>query len=148
MSTTVRLANERDAEALAALMSAQLAEHERPQDPERLANAVQQVLKTPDLGFFIVAEQAGQILGAAYIFFMQSLEHGGRTAWLDEIYVTPHERNRGLGTLLLHAVCGEVKRRGCPAMELEVDVAHEGAAHLYERLGFQALQRRRYVRKL
>src|SRR5579872_5729184 len=42
-------------------------------------------------------------VGLAYLAYTWTLEHGGQSAWLDELYVVPGERSRGVGTALLRA---------------------------------------------
>jgi GNAT superfamily N-acetyltransferase len=73
------------------------------------------------------------------------VEHGGRVAWLEELYVVPARRNAGIGQLLLDEVLQTAKGLGCLAVDLEVDVEHARAEHLYERAGFRRLRRMRWT---
>lgn len=76
------------------------------------------------------------------------MEHGGRVAWLDELFVVADGRGRGVGRALLVDVIEVARRAGCRAIDLEVDVEHGRAEHLYEREGFERLARRRWARRL
>jgi ribosomal protein S18 acetylase RimI-like enzyme len=69
-------------------------------------------------------------------------------AWLEELYVAEEGRGRGTGTALVRAACVEATRRGCRAMELEVEASHQRVAALYRREGFRPLARSRWVRLL
>ena len=77
-----------------------------------------------------------------------SLEHGGRAAWLDELYVMPEHRGSGIGTMLLHEVRVAARAGGALAMDLEVEAGHERVSSLYERHGFSRHQRQRWFLRL
>jgi ribosomal protein S18 acetylase RimI-like enzyme len=70
-----------------------------------------------------------------------SLELGGRDAFIDELYVKPARRGRGLGTLALATAEAAARRRGVRALHLEVDVTNETARRLYQRVGFRLRER-------
>jgi len=130
------------------LLALQLHEHRVAIEHARLEAAVRGVLEDPSRGFFLVLELDGRCVGAAYVSFIWALEHGGHSAWLDEIYVEPAQREAGLGTEFLRAVLAECEARGCAALDLEIDTEHERVRSLYRRHGFEELPRRRLVRPL
>jgi GNAT superfamily N-acetyltransferase len=134
---------------LLALLGAQLVEHALPV-PATLAVAIDGVLEDPRRGRLLLARREGDgvALGVAYISFIWSIEHGGHSAWLDELYVVPAERSRGLGQQLLDAVVAAARADGCFAIDLEVATDQSRAERLYERNGFRCHQRRRWVRVL
>ena len=109
---------------------------EIPLASERLAHAVDGLLADPTRGRILVAREEGEAVGVAWVSFTWSLEHGGRTAWLEELYVVPARRGRGLGTTLVEAVAELARGAGCAAIDLEVEESHARAARLYERTGF------------
>lgn len=80
--------------------------------------------------------------------FVWSLEHGGHSAWLDELYVVPEQRNAGIGRALLDEALATARADGCIGFDLEVARGHERADHLYERAGFHRLERNRWARKV
>ena len=96
----------------------------------------------------LIARELSEPLGIAVLAYTWTLEHGGLVAWLDELYVVPAARGRGVGRALLDTACSEASRRGCLAVELEVDRAHGRAEGLYERAGFIPLPRARWSRAL
>jgi ribosomal protein S18 acetylase RimI-like enzyme len=73
---------------------------------------------------------------------------GTRSAWLDELYVLPDCRGRGVGRALLEQAVTAAREMGCAAMDLEVDQEHARAERLYARTGFQSLARSRWVKYL
>jgi GNAT superfamily N-acetyltransferase len=137
-----------DRDALVDLLHAQLEEHAIPLALPRLRAAVDGPLTDPTRGLFLLARSAGAPVGVAYVSLIWSLEHGGHSSWLEELYVVPALRGRGIGTRLLHAVCDRARAAGCAAVDLEVEASHERAARLYEREGFQPHQRARWVLRL
>lgn len=147
--TTISLAATGDGPALFSLLGAQMSEHGIDLAQDRLESAILGALASPmTRGAFLVARSGGQAIGVAYLSFIWSVEHGGRSAWLDELYVAPAHRDRGIGRRLLHAAQDLARREGCAAVDLEVEADHTRAARLYAREGFRAHTRARWVKKL
>jgi len=142
----ISLAAHDDREALTSLLRTQLEEHDIEMPAERLAAAIDGVLADPSRGVFLVARDDGAVVGVAYLSFIWSLEHGGRSAWLEELYVRPASRQKGLGRALLLAACELAHRERCAAVDLEVETSHARAANLYIREGFHPQRRTRWVR--
>jgi len=145
---TIGLASEADREALLQLMEAQMEEHAIAIDAAALGRAIDGVFADPERGRFLVARLAGEPVGVAYLSYLWTLEHGGKSAWLDELYVVPARRELGIGTQLLGAVYGQATLDGCAAVDLEVEASHARAGRLYAREGFRPHQRARWVRAL
>lgn len=137
-----------DAAAVGDLLTRQLAEHGLPADRARVDSAVAILLGAPRHGFLLVARDAATVIGVAFVAMHWSLEHGGQSCWLEELYVLPESRGRGVGRDLLRAAMLRARERGCLMMDLEVTADHARAAHLYAREGFRALPRERWVREL
>src|SRR2546429_5059912 len=101
IAVDVRLATEAELEAVTALLVAQLREH-RVQTPEaKIATAVQALLRHPERGRILVAAGEGRPVGVAALSFAWPLEYADRSAWLEELYVEPAARGRGIGTRFL-----------------------------------------------
>jgi GNAT superfamily N-acetyltransferase len=137
-----------DAEIVTRLLAEQLAEHAIGTPADAIRNAVEGALCDDGRALVLLAERRGQAVGVAYVSFTWALEHGGKSAWLEELYVVPDERNRGIGTAMLGAVIDKAAAAGAAAVDLEVDSGHTRAARLYERTGFAPLPRARWVRRL
>src|SRR5215472_1088667 len=101
-----------------------------------------------DRGALLLALEGDERVGLAALSYTWTLEHGGLVAWLDELYVLPRCRGRGLGTALLHAAQNVAKMAGCAALELEVEATHRRAENLYQRAGFEPLPRARWALRL
>lgn len=135
-----------DREALVDLLARQLVEHDLPADRAGVTRAVDGILGDERLGFLLVARSDGVAVGVVYVARHWSLEHGGPSCWLEELYVLPDWRCRGVGAALLRASLDLARELGCLAMDLEVTADHARAEHLYAREGFRELGRRRWVR--
>ena len=96
----------------------------------------------------LVARDGDAVVGVAYVSFVWALEHGGLSAWLEELYVLPALRGQGVGGRLLDQVLALARARGCAAVDLEVEAEHARSASLYARAGFRAHARARWVRPL
>jgi GNAT superfamily N-acetyltransferase len=142
----VMTAGPADRAALVDLLGAQMREHAIATDS--LAPAIDAVLADPTLGALLVAHEGARAIGVAYVSYIHSLEHGGRSAWLDELYVAPDRRDRGVGRRLLHAALDLARAQGCRAMDLVVEADHARAANHYAREGFAARTRQRFVKRL
>ena len=99
-------------------------------------------------GFILMARENGRVVGVAYVATILSMEHCGPVAWLEELYVTPDCRHRGIGAALITAVLKQAREAGIVAIDLEVDEAHSRAISLYQRFGFRRLERSRWVKEL
>jgi len=147
-SLDVRLARPRDREAVLVLLLAQLDEHGIATPPAAIACALDGLMADAQRGAVLVATVDGRVAGIAALSAMWTLEHGGPAMWLDELYVEPSQRGRGIGRALLAAAGDAARGRGARTLDLEVDAAHARAERLYAREGFRRLERTRWVRWL
>ena len=131
----------------ARLLVDQLREHGIDVSPDVLAGVLETAATDLGRGFLMLARDGDRLVGVAYVATILSAEHGGPVAWLEELYVTPDCRHRGIGTALVAAVLEQAQKAGMLAVDLEIDVGHERAISLYQRLGFRRLERSRWVRE-
>jgi GNAT superfamily N-acetyltransferase len=99
----IRSATASDAETVTDLLMAQFHEHGIGTPRDAVRKAADGMLVDHGRGFVLIAEQGSRIVGVAYVSFTWTLEHGGKSAWLEELYVVPDERNRGIGRAVLAA---------------------------------------------
>jgi GNAT superfamily N-acetyltransferase len=143
-AVSISLAEAADEDSVASLLAAQFAEHAIALDDARMRAGVRGALLDPARGAFLLARDDARSLGLAYLAFTWTLEHGGKSAWLEELYVVPDARSHGIGERLLRAAMAHAKGAGCAAIDLEVDAGHARAARLYERAGFTPHARARW----
>jgi len=144
----IAVAGLKDREGLLQLLLAQFDEHNIAMAAAKLEQAIEGPLKDPSRGLFLLALMDDEAVGVAYLTFTWTLEHGGKSAWLEELYVRPEQRQQGVGQAMLDAVCRMAKEHGCAAVDLEVEASQSRAEHLYQRAGFRPHQRRRWVKVL
>ncbi|MFK7764929.1 MAG: GNAT family N-acetyltransferase [Roseobacter sp.] len=77
-------------------------------------------------------------IGYLVISFGWSLEFGGLDGFIDEIYVRPGVRGRGIASETLQALPRALAGAGLKALHLEVQHDNEKAKNLYKRAGFNA----------
>ena len=137
-----------DCRQCAELLVGQLGEHGIDASAAQLAQVLENVVADAGRGFVLLARENDRIIGVAYVAMILSAEHCGPVGWLEELYVLPERRSRGVGTALLTAVLERAHASGVVAMDLEIDARHSRVESLYRRLGFRPLDRSRWVRKL
>src|SRR5262249_2970500 len=73
--------------------------------------------------------------GFAQLRFRPSVYTGALDAYLEELYVVPEHRGRGLGRTLLEAAMEFARRQGAAHIELNTTDTDIAARHLSERAG-------------
>ena len=148
-AVSIILADAESVGVAVALFKAQLEEHEIFTSEEALHAVAVAVISDPSRGFILLArDDDGSFVGIAYAASHLSAEHGGTIGWLEELYIQPEWRSRGVGSSLLQATIARAQQLHWRALELEVVAGHERAVPLYVRHGFQALDRARFNRML
>jgi GNAT superfamily N-acetyltransferase len=147
-SVTIEQAKVSDCRECAGLLAQQLAEHGSDATEENLGTVLERVVSDSARGFVLYARENGKMIGVAYLAIILSAEHCGKVGWLEELYVLPEFRSKGVGAALLTAILERAREIGIVAIDLEVDAAHRRAESLYRRFGFRTLDRSRWVRKL
>jgi GNAT superfamily N-acetyltransferase len=132
----------------ARLLVQQLAEHRVDASAEQLSCVLEKIVADAARGFVLLAREKGRIVGIAYVATILSAEHCGLVAWLEELYVMPSDRSRGIGTALIAAIIERARKAGIVAIDLEIDARHSRAESLCRRLGFRPLNRSRWVKEL
>ncbi len=133
-------------------MCALLVQHLRELGVDSTAKALARVLEDVACdsarGFLLEARANGGVVGVAYVATILSMEHCSPVAGLEELYVVPTSRSRGIGTASMTAVLKRAREAGIVAIVLEVDARQSRAIALYQRIGFRPLDRSRWVKEL
>jgi GNAT superfamily N-acetyltransferase len=83
----------------------------------------------------LIARRRDRAVGFALYYFCYSTFLARPTLYLEDLFVLPDERRRGVGRALLRAVAGVAVRRGCGRMEWTVLDWNRSAIAFYDRLG-------------
>lgn len=112
-------------------------------DTARARSAMGDLLADPRLGRVAFIRGGDRRCGYLALCYGYSLEFGGRDGFVDELFIDPAFRNRGLGSQALTAACDLARADGVRVLYLEVRRDNLAAQRYYERLGFGA--RARYL---
>jgi ribosomal protein S18 acetylase RimI-like enzyme len=130
----IRRASRHDAQSVAVLLHEFASEFGDPSPGVvALAANVDAALAARELDALLAAEPPA---GVALLTYRPSVWHGAAVATLDDLYVRPQERDRGLGRALLRAAVEAASRRGAAAIELYTGAGDVAARALYEAHGF------------
>jgi ribosomal protein S18 acetylase RimI-like enzyme len=94
------------------------------------------LIEAADLIDTVVAEEAGQLLGACLGLMTYSTWRGCRGLYVVDLFVTQEARGRQVGRDLLRFQARRFAARGARFIKLEVDEANAVAQGFYARLGF------------
>ena len=136
MTRLVRSARTADVPALVSLMQAFYAEADFPLAPEPAARAFTALLADERLGAIWLAEEGGEAVGHAVLTLCYSMEYGGLRGFIDDLFVLPAARGRGIAADLLAAARAVAVARGVRALHVEVGPDNATARRLYTRAGY------------
>lgn len=147
MSTVIRAAERRDIPQILTFIRA-LAEYEREPDA---VTATEADLERDGFGpnpFFncLIAEDDGRPAGFAFYFFNYSTWLGRPGLYLEDLFVMPEFRGRGVGRALLQRVAAIAVEKGCPRLQWEVLDWNQPAIDFYKAMGADFLDEWRNVR--
>jgi GNAT superfamily N-acetyltransferase len=137
LEAPVRIARRDDVPALVALMTEFYGEAGYPLSPEPATRAFRALLDDPRLGRVWLVEDGARPVGYLVLTLGFSMEFGGLRGFIDDFFVLPTARGRGLGAAALAAVKSECIALGVRALLVETGPAGHPARKLYARAGFQ-----------
>lgn len=133
-SSPPRLATAQDAGTVASLLDAFNREYD---DPTPGIDVLTARLERLLVGGDVIALLAGDpAAGFALLTLRPNVWYQGPVALLDELYVVPELRGRGLGSALIAAAEGVTRARGGELLEINVDGNDVDARRFYERHGY------------
>lgn len=85
----------------------------------------------------LIAEHNGAAVGHAIFFFSYSTFHAARGLYLEDLYVLPAARSKGIGRELMRALAHRALELGCRRFEWSVLTWNTRAIAFYRTLGAQ-----------
>lgn len=95
-----------------------------------------------------IVREDGMPVGYVALSQGHSISSGGPDGFIDDLYLVPAARGRGIGQKVLAFVEAEARRRGWRAMHLEVEIPNTRAQRSYARFGFQPSPRKLMTKAL
>lgn len=114
---------------------------------DKIARTMRQSAEHPGSGRIQIFRENGAVAGYAILIPYWSNEYGGNIESIDELYVKPEWRGRGIGSQFLEHLAHNPPPNTV-ALHLEVTEQNEGAFRLYSRHGFKPVVYRHMLRKL
>lgn len=131
----VRVAEPADAALVGSMLFDFNTEFESPTpSAEEFGRRFEDLLCRDDV--LVLLAEADEATGFAYLTLRPTPYGDGPLAQLEELYVRPHLRDRGIGTALLTHAVAEVTDRGAIEVHINVDEVDVDARRFYERHGF------------
>ena len=141
MRVSFRAASIADEQSFLPMMEALWAHERVPFDAAAVRAALAVLFSDPGLGCVWLALVEDAVAGYAIGTWGFSTEQGGRFLLLDELFVLPAFRGKGVGSATLAFVEQEAEREGAGAVRLEVSVENGPVRELYRLAGYIDLRR-------
>jgi GNAT superfamily N-acetyltransferase len=136
MDITVRRASAGDVEMLLPLVRAYRVFYGQAPDDAGERRFLSKHLRDETSTLFFASDGA-RAVGFVQIFESWSTVRLAPVLILEDLFVNPSHRLRGVGRALIHAAVAYARETGAAAMFLETAVDNERAQHVYEREGWQ-----------
>lgn len=90
--------------------------------------------------YVVLAEYEGNLAGQAIFFYNFSTFQGKPGIYLEDLYVSPHYRNKGIGKALLEYLIELAKAKNCGRVQWIVLDWNKPAIKFYESLGAEPMK--------
>ncbi|EAQ44940.1 acetyltransferase, GNAT family protein [Roseobacter sp. MED193] len=148
MSAALHLARPEHLEKLLTMVEAFHAEEGLETSPELQRAGIEPLLEGIPYGAVYIIGPTRAPIGYIVVTFGWSVEFGGMDGFVDEIYIRPPVRGRGLASEVLIELPKTLAQAGIKALHLEVDRENEQAQRLYQRTRFQPRDRYMLMTKI
>jgi GNAT superfamily N-acetyltransferase len=134
----IRDARLEEAEELLPLMRAYCDFYEASPPDEGLVEMARTVIADPEQGVMLIARDGADAVGFAFLAWKWSSLNGARIGYLEDLFVSPDARGRGIADSLIETCAERCRERGAPAMEWLTATDNRRAQAVYERTGATA----------
>ena len=142
MELLIRRAAESDRAIASRLLVAQLEEHHLAADPAGVERGIELAMQR-EAAWLLLAFDGVQPVAVFLANEIVSVEQAGIVLWVEELYVIPSARRRGVAREILNFVARQARQRRIVSVELEVVPTQTAAFALYRGLGFVDVDRKR-----
>lgn len=141
MSAALHLAKPQDLEKLMPLVMGFHREMDTGTEETALERALIPLLEGSPYGAVYLMGPARAPMGYIVLTFSWSVELGGMDGFIDEIYLRPAVRGRGIALEALQSLRKTLQSAGLMALHLEVDRENAASQRLYQKACFELRDR-------
>jgi ribosomal protein S18 acetylase RimI-like enzyme len=134
----IRDAREEEAEELLPLIRAYCDFYEASPPDQGLLEFARTLITHPEQGAMFIARDGEEAVGFATLEWKWSSLKAARIGYLEDIYVSPEARGRGIADALIEACAERCRERGAPAMQWQTAPDNRRAQAVYDRTGAAA----------
>jgi GNAT superfamily N-acetyltransferase len=134
-SLRIESASRDDIATLIELMGEFYAESNFPLPTANARRAFEQLLSDPRLGGVWIAFGEDGAAGYVVLTLAFGMEYGGMRGFIDDLFVRPSARRRGVAAALLDALIADCLTRGVRSLSVEVAADNVAGNRVYERAG-------------
>jgi GNAT superfamily N-acetyltransferase len=136
MTTSITLAGPDDHARVVGLMERNITEMGQVWDPITRDRALGPLLDGSPHGAIWLIGPVRAPLGYVLVSFGWSVTLGGSEGWVDEVFIRPSVRRRGIGTEVLHSIAVALSKGGVKALHVRVPHDADVTQRFCERVGF------------
>ncbi len=136
MNIEIREATKMDIELILNLMENYYSYEDLAFKKNDSRKALIDLLSNDDYGFVDLVIINNDVVGYICVTFGFSLEYFGRDCIIDEIYIVPESRRKGIGSHVLKQLEKQLIDKGVKAIHLEVFSKNKQAYHFFLKNGF------------
>jgi ribosomal protein S18 acetylase RimI-like enzyme len=105
---------------------------------QKIRRTTQELSLHPEKGAITIIHVGKTVVGYTIVVCYWSNEYGGNIACIDELYVKPSWRNRGIGSSCLDHIA-DAKGTDVKGLQVEITPANKKALAFYSRRGFKPM---------
>ena len=134
----IRPARDDEVEEMLPLIRAYCAFYETEPDDEGLRTMFHTLINEPDQGAIFIARDGERAVGFASVDWKWSSLKAARVGFLEDLFVDPETRGKGIADALIAACAGRCRELGMPALLWETQPDNHRAQKVYDRTGAES----------
>src|SRR5262249_38518375 len=134
----IRPALTEEIEEMMPLIKAYCEFYETDPNEDGLRTMFDTLIADPGQGSVFIARADGRVVGFATVDWKWSSLKAARIGYLEDLFVDPDARGRGIADALIEACAERCKELGMPAMQWQTAPDNHRAQRVYERTGAES----------
>jgi GNAT superfamily N-acetyltransferase len=134
----IRPARTEEVEEMLPLIRAYCEFYETVPNDKGIRRMFETLISDPDQGAVFIARDEGKAVGFATLDWKWSSLKGARIGYLEDLFVDPAARGRGIADTLIEVCANRCRKLGMPAMAWQTAPDNQRAQQVYNRTGAEA----------